>query len=90
MSVLKHVFILYNCQQKKSAHERAKDHYASGEWSSGQKWADDAPKDEVAPESVTLMNMGACGAFVHGTEDEFLGNRDVRDITSTHLFVLLN
>ncbi|XP_076096453.1 integrator complex subunit 4-like [Mytilus galloprovincialis] len=68
--------LMSNMRQKKSAHERAKDHYASGEWSSGQKWADDAPKDEVAPESVTLMNMGACGAFVHGTEDEFLEVRN--------------
>lgn len=68
----KRVYLLYN-QRKKSAHERAREHFASGEWATGQKWADDAPKEELDPDNVNLMNIGACGAFVHGTEDEFLG-----------------
>ncbi|KAJ8310897.1 hypothetical protein KUTeg_012762 [Tegillarca granosa] len=45
-------------------------------WSTGQKWADDAPKQELEAEDVSLMNIGACGAFVHGTEDEFLEVRN--------------
>ena len=60
-------------QHKRSAHERNREYYESGEWSTGQKWADDAPKDDVDPECVSLISSGACGAFVHGLEDEFLG-----------------
>ena len=61
------------CQYKRSAHDRQREHYELGEWSTGQKWADDAPKDDVDPNSVSLISSGACGAFVHGLEDEFLG-----------------
>ena len=60
-------------QRKKTAAERAKDNYQSGGWSTGKKWADDAPKEELAPDDINLMNIGACGAFVHGLEDEFSG-----------------
>lgn len=42
-------------------------------WSTGQKWADDAPKEELDPDSINVMSIGACGAFVHGLEDEFSG-----------------
>lgn len=45
----------------------------SGEWASGKKWADDAPREVLDAESINLMSSGACGAFVHGLEDEFLG-----------------
>lgn len=45
----------------------------SGEWASGKKWADDAPRELVDADSVNLMSSGACGAFVHGLEDEYLG-----------------
>lgn len=45
----------------------------SGEWASGKKWADDAPKELVDADSINLISSGACGAFVHGLEDEFLG-----------------
>lgn len=58
---------------KKSAHERSREAFRAGDWSSGQKWADDAPLEELAPEMINLMNIGACGAFVHGLEDEFYG-----------------
>ena len=60
-------------QRKKAAHERQKENFESGGWSSGKKWADDAPGEGVDEESVTLMAMGACGAFVHGLEDEYMG-----------------
>ena len=64
-------------QRKKTAAERAKDNYQSGGWSTGQKWADDAPKEELDPDDINLMNIGACGAFVHGLEDEFSGKLKV-------------
>jgi integrator complex subunit 4 len=44
-----------------------------GEWSSGTKWADDAPKEVIDANQVSLMSSGAAGAFVHGLEDEFMG-----------------
>ncbi|KAH7986012.1 hypothetical protein HPB49_026164 [Dermacentor silvarum] len=53
-------------------HMSDRESYESGEWSSGQRWADDAPREEVDAQSVSLMGSGACGAFVHGLEDEFL------------------
>ncbi|XP_041355136.1 integrator complex subunit 4-like [Gigantopelta aegis] len=70
--------LMSSLRRKKSAHERARDLYQSGEWSTGQKWADDAPREEVNPESISLMAVGSCGAFVHGLEDEFL---EVRNAT---------
>jgi len=53
--------------------ERQRECYESGEWSTGQRFADDAPKDDVDPDTVSLISSGACGAFVYGLEDEFLG-----------------
>jgi integrator complex subunit 4 len=41
----------------------------------GQNWNDDQPREEVDPESVELINNGACGAFVHGLEDELMAVR---------------
>ena len=48
---------------------------SSGEWSSGARWADDAPKEELDAEQVNLVSLGSCGAFVHGLEDECLSVR---------------
>ncbi|KAA8579382.1 hypothetical protein FQN60_016812 [Etheostoma spectabile] len=39
-------------------------------FSSGRKWADDAPKEKLDTNTVNLIASGACGAFVHGLEDE--------------------
>lgn len=66
------LFESYVKQMKKSAHERNRESYEAGEWSSGKKWADDAPQGDIKPESITLMDIGACGAFIHGIEDEFM------------------
>jgi hypothetical protein len=65
--------MLYYLQKKRSAHERQWESVTSGEWASGKKWADDAPREMVDAEAVSLINSGACGAFVHGLEDEFMG-----------------
>lgn len=58
---------------QRTAHELAWENVTSGEWASGKKWADDAPREVLDADSISLMSSGACGAFVHGLEDEFLG-----------------
>ncbi|XP_049803533.1 integrator complex subunit 4 [Schistocerca nitens] len=63
--------LMSNMRRKRSAHERAWESITSGEWSSGRNWADDAPRELVDAESVSLVNSGSCGAFVHGLEDEY-------------------
>ncbi|GAB1608958.1 integrator complex subunit 4-like [Argonauta hians] len=68
--------LMSNMRRKRTAHERARDNYMSGEWSTGKTWADDAPKEALDPENISLMNSGACGAFIHGLEDEFLEVRN--------------
>ena len=60
-------------QKKVSAHARQREHFTSGEWSTGNKWADDKPRENVDGEAINLITSGACGAFVHGLEDEYLG-----------------
>ncbi|XP_068615644.1 integrator complex subunit 4 [Brachionichthys hirsutus] len=62
--------LMSDLRRKRTAHERAKDLFASGEFSSGRKWADDAPKERLDSNTVNLIASGACGAFVHGLEDE--------------------
>ena len=44
-------------------------------FTTGKKWADDGPREELDADSVNLMSFGACGAFIHGLEDEFLSVR---------------
>eukprot|EP00106_Octopus_bimaculoides_P000834 XP_014768276.1 PREDICTED: integrator complex subunit 4-like [Octopus bimaculoides] len=68
--------LMSNMRRKRTAHERARENYMSGEWSTGKIWADDAPKEALDPDSISLMNSGACGAFVHGLEDEYLEVRN--------------
>ncbi|CAI5773500.1 integrator complex subunit 4 isoform X1 [Podarcis lilfordi] len=62
--------LMSDLRRKRTAHERAKELFSSGEFSSGRKWGDDAPKEEVDTGAVNLIESGACGAFVHGLEDE--------------------
>lgn len=64
--------LMSNMRRKRTAHELAWENVTSGEWASGKKWADDAPKELLDADSISLMSSGACGAFVHGLEDEFL------------------
>ncbi|XP_064638724.1 integrator complex subunit 4-like [Lineus longissimus] len=68
--------LMSNMRRKMGAHERQKDHYARGEWSTGLKWADDAPKEEVDKDNISLISSGACGALIHGLEDEFMEVRN--------------
>ncbi|XP_061682926.1 integrator complex subunit 4 isoform X2 [Syngnathoides biaculeatus] len=62
--------LMSDLRRKRTAHERAKELFASGEFSSGRKWADDTPKEKLDTNTVNLIASGACGAFVHGLEDE--------------------
>lgn len=62
--------LMSDLRRKRTAHERAKELFSSGEFSSGRKWADDAPKEKLDTNTVNLIASGACGAFVHGLEDE--------------------
>lgn len=64
--------LMSNMRTKRSAHEREAKLVSAGEWSSGKAWADDAPREEIGAEDVNLMSFGACGAFIHGLEDEFM------------------
>lgn len=64
--------LMSNMRRKKTSHERALENYTSGEWSSGRKWADDAPQEYINSDSISLIDSGACGALVQGLEDEFL------------------
>lgn len=64
--------LMSNMRRKRTAHELAWENVTSGEWASGKKWADDAPREVLDADSISLMSSGACGAFVHGLEDEFL------------------
>ncbi|NXE13362.1 INT4 protein, partial [Lophotis ruficrista] len=69
--------LMSDLRRKRTAHERAKELYSSGEFSSGRKWGDDAPKEEIDTGAVNLIESGACGAFVHGLEDEMYDFRVV-------------
>lgn len=64
--------LMSNLRRKKSLHERYTELFQSGDWATGKKWADDAPKEKVNVATVSLIASGACGALVHGLEDEFL------------------
>ena len=67
--------LMSNMRMKRNAHERMAALVSSGEWSSGSRWADDAPKEELDKDVVNLVTRGSCGAFVHGLEDECLSVR---------------
>ncbi|EDW07603.1 integrator complex subunit 4 [Drosophila mojavensis] len=64
--------LMSNLRRKRNAHERGAHLVTSGEWSSGKRWADDAPQEHLDARNISLIASGACGALVHGLEDEFL------------------
>lgn len=81
--------LMSNMRRKKTSHERALENYTSGEWSSGRKWADDAPQEYVNSESISLIDSGACGALVQGLEDEFFEVR-MASVNSLCRLALIN
>ncbi|KAJ7392806.1 Integrator complex subunit 4 [Desmophyllum pertusum] len=69
--------LMSHLKRRKTEHEKRREIHASGGtdgggWSTGRTWGDKAPEPALDPEDVSLMSSGACGAFVHGLEDEFL------------------
>lgn len=62
--------LMSNLNKVKSFNERAKgENY--GEFSSGRKFeADKAVRGEVEDDN-NVISRGACGAFIHGLEDEY-------------------
>ncbi|XP_030378031.1 integrator complex subunit 4 [Scaptodrosophila lebanonensis] len=64
--------LMSNLRRKRTAHERGAWLVSSGEWSSGKRWADDAPQEHLDARNVSIIASGACGALIHGLEDEFL------------------
>ena len=65
--------LMSNMRRKKTYHEMSWENVISGEWASGRKWGDDLPREFMQPDRVSVMHSQACGAFVHGLEDEYLG-----------------
>ena len=45
--------LMSNMRMKRNAHERMAGLVSSGEWSSGARWADDAPKEELEADQVS-------------------------------------
>eukprot|EP00794_Sanderia_malayensis_P010994 gene10994-12157_t len=83
--------LMSHLKKKKSAHEKERERFqgiADG-WSNGRKWgANDPPTDSHIDEmEVSLMNIGACGVFVRGLEDEF---KEVRTAAVDSLCELAN
>lgn len=64
--------LMSNLRRKRTAHERGAELVASGEWSSGKRWADDGPLETLNTTTISLIESGACGALIHGLEDEFM------------------
>ncbi|KAH8291674.1 hypothetical protein KR018_005285 [Drosophila ironensis] len=64
--------LMSNLRRKRTAHERGARLVTSGEWSSGKRWADDAPQERLDARTVSIIASGACGALIHGLEDEYL------------------
>lgn len=81
--------LMSNMRRKKTSHERNFENFASGEWSSGRKWADDAPQEIIQSESISLIDSGSCGALVQGLEDEFLEVR-MASVNSMCQLALIN
>ncbi|KAF6036687.1 INTS4 [Bugula neritina] len=64
--------LMSNMKRKQSGHDRQRELFESGDWASGKRFADDAPKETLDEDSESLITMGACGAFVHALEDEYM------------------
>ena len=63
--------LMSNLNKVKSFNERAKGENFNQEFSSGRKFeADKAVRGEVEDDN-NVISRGACGAFIHGLEDEY-------------------
>lgn len=64
--------LMSNLRRKRTGHERQRRLVRAGQWGDGRRWGDDAPLEALSAEHVSVVEAGACGAFVHGLEDEFM------------------
>ncbi|GIY87435.1 integrator complex subunit 4 [Caerostris darwini] len=69
--------LMSSLKKRRSGLNGHKEYNGNSEWASGKQMHFDAPKEEVE-DDVNLMSSGACGAFVHGFEDEL---QEVRTAT---------
>uniref|UniRef100_A0A2L2YE14 Integrator complex subunit 4 n=2 Tax=Parasteatoda tepidariorum TaxID=114398 RepID=A0A2L2YE14_PARTP len=70
--------LLSTLRKKKPGFEGNKENNENTEWSSGKKMYTEVSKEDIEDDNVSLMSSGACGAFVHGFEDEL---QEVRTAT---------
>lgn len=61
---------MLDLRRKCIVYECVKEFYSLGEFFSGRKWGDDVFKEEVDIGVVNLIELGVCGVFVYGLEDE--------------------
>lgn len=61
--------VMSDLRKKKSIHERAKE--TKAEWAAGRMWNPSGDAFADSPDDLALHQVGACGAFVAGLEDEF-------------------
>ena len=45
---------------------------------------------ELDPGEISLMSAGACGAFVHGLEDEFMGKANVKLYQEYNILLIIH
>ena len=69
--------IAFLLKRKKTEHEQQRELHAAGlrgseRWTSGKTFTVCSAPGEMNPEEVSLIDSGACGAFVYGLEDELL------------------
>lgn len=79
-----HKKLMSDLKRKKSLNEQAKEGLLD-EFSTGKKWGEDVTSRDLNIETTTLMNSGACGAFVHGLEDEMMEVRSTSVDSLTEL-----
>ena len=66
--------LMSNLRKKQSYNEKERGEMDTGEFSSGNKWNDDAPKS-FNEDTINIIDASACGAFTQGLENE---SADVR------------
>lgn len=59
---------------------------SAGTYVRGKGYTHDRPKEQLDEDQVNIMKSGAYGAFVHGLEDEFLGNTFLKTFSSLVMY----
>uniref|UniRef100_A0A915L9X8 Uncharacterized protein n=1 Tax=Romanomermis culicivorax TaxID=13658 RepID=A0A915L9X8_ROMCU len=66
--LMSHMKFLRNCEQQRLSNDAI-----ISEWATGRKYGEDAAVEKLDEDLAALIPSGACGAFVTGLEDEYLG-----------------